>query len=512
VLLLEAGPEAKAAFWIGVPMGFPMLFANRKVNWMFETEGIPELNGRRTYQPRGKVLGGTSAINGMVYIRGHARDYDLWRQRGCTGWGFDDVLPYFKKAEDQERGADAYHGVGGPLAVTDPRGGFPVADAFVAAAQQAGIPYTADFNGAQQEGVGFYQTTIRGGRRWSTAEAYLRPARRRKNLKIVTDAHATRVLIEGGRAAGIEYRSPAGLMTARARGEVVLSGGAFGSPQLLLLSGIGPGDHLRDLGIPTRLHAPQVGANLADHFCVTLMFSCTNVFTLNDLAGSWFRQMAAGLQWVLFKRGMLASTGIFGGVFTRTDQRFDRPDLQINACLWTVRGRSDKGIERHPHPGISMNSVHLNPSSSGTVRLKSADPLAPPEIRLNFLTTPEDVAAMVAGTRIARAIVGQPAMASYVTGEISPGPDVKTDAEIEAYVRATGIPNLHPVGTCRMGTDDTCVVDPELRVRGVRGLRVADASIMPALPAGNTNAPSIMIGEKASEMILAAAREWSARN
>jgi choline dehydrogenase len=505
VLLLEAGPKDKA-FWIGVPLGFPMLYTDPRINWMFETEEEPSLRGRRLYQPRGKVLGGSSAINGMVYMRGHPADYDLWRQKGCVGWAYDDVLPYFRKAEDQERGDDHYHGVGGPLAVTDPPVRPAIAEAVVAAAGQAGIPFTPDFNGAQQEGAGYYQTTIRNKRRWSSARAYLGMARGRRNLHIVTEAQAMRVVIEDARAAGVEYRSPAGIATARARGEVILCGGAFGSPHLLQLSGVGAGDHLREFGVEVKRDAPQVGANLIDHFSASTSFHCTQPVTLNDVAHGRFNRFRAGANYVLFRRGILATNGIPVGILTRTDPRFERPDIQFNFVLWSVAGMN-RGLQAHRHPGFSLSIVHLNPDSRGSVRLKSADPFAAPAIRQPFFSTQGDIDAMVAGVRIARRIAGQPALAPYIVREIRPGDATQTDAEIEAYLRATGAPNLHPVGSCRMGVDDTCVVDPRLRVRGVDGLRVADASIMPTIPAGNTNAPSIMIGEKASDMILEDARD-----
>jgi choline dehydrogenase len=505
VLLLEAGPE-DTAFWIRVPMGYPMLFTDPAINWMFESEPEAELGGRRMYQPRGKVLGGTSSINGMIYIRGHPADYDLWAQRGCTGWSFDDVLPYFRKAEDQRRGADPYHGVGGPLTVSDQPSRSPIAEAIVEAATQAGLPRNPDFNGASQEGAGFYQTTTRDRRRWNSAQAYLRPARHRANLKVVTGAHATRILFDGLRATGIEYRTAAGIRTARALGEVIVCGGAFGSPQLLQLSGIGPGDHLRDVGIPVRLDRPAVGSHLLDHFYTSLMFRCTRPITMNDIANSWPRKLRAGLAYILFRRGVLATNGIHAGIFARSDPALDRPDIQINTNIWTVASRTRSGMTPHPFPGFTMSPVHLAPRNEGTVRLRSADPLADPEIRQNFFRDRADIRAMVAAVRLVRAIAGQEALKPFVAGEISPGEDARSDAEIEAYLRANGIANLHPVGSCRMGPAGDSVVDPQLRVHGCARLRVVDTSIMPTLPAGNTNAPAIMIGEKASAMILQAAR------
>jgi choline dehydrogenase len=505
VLLLEAGPEDKA-FWIGVPMGFPMLFTNPKVNWMFESEPVAALEGRRMYQPRGKVLGGTSAINGMVYIRGQAEDYDLWRQKGCVGWSFEDVLPFFKKAENQVRGADDYHGVGGPLTVSDYARPCELSQAFIEAAQQAGIPLTTDFNGPSQEGVGYYQTTTSGARRMSAAGAYLAPARSRQNLVIATNAHLTRVVIEDGRAVGVEYRIGERRLRADARREIVLSGGAFGSPQMLQLSGVGPAEHLRSVGVTPILDRPEVGANLMDHFQTSLAYRCKKPVTMNDVVNNPIRRLAAGLEYVLFKSGPLSTNGIHAGIFTQSAPGVERPDIQIHIGLWSAGGARRNGLALHSFSGFTLSPVHLNPVATGTVRLKSSDPLANPEIRQNFFEARSDVDALIASLRIARAVASQPALAPYVAGEITPGPAVKTDAEAEAYLRATATANLHPVGSCRMGGDEGAVVDPRLRVRGVTALRIADASIMPTLPAGNTNAPSIMIGEKAAAMILEDAR------
>jgi choline dehydrogenase len=509
VLLLEAGPSDDR-FWVKVPLGYAKLATDLKLNWMYQTEPVETLGGRKLSERRGKLLGGSSSINGMVYMRGHPRDYDMWRQSGCTGWGYDDVLPYFKKAEDQQRGADDYHGVGGPQAVSDQDDPLELMDALIAAAQRAGIPRTRDFNGAQQEGVGYFQTTTRNGRRCNTAQAYLKPARGRSNLRIITEAQATRIVVEGERAAAVEFRTPKGVATARARREIVLSCGTFGSPHLLLLSGIGPAAHLQELGIVPVANTPRVGENLNDHFCVTAQFRTDRVKTVNDLSNSTLRQLAAGIQYVLFRRGLLANNSVPGGFFTRSDAALDRPDLQVNLCNWSIAGRTEKGIVRHPFSGFSANIVHLDPQCAGTVRLKSADPLSPPEIRQKFLTTRRDVDALVSAIRITRNIFAQPAFKPYVSEEIAPGPAAQSDAEIEAFVRDTGISNAHAVGTCRMGGDTDSVVDPALRVRGVRGLRVADASIMPRVPAGNTNAPVIMIGEKASAMILEDAQGYAA--
>ena len=505
VLLLEAGGEDRYP-WIHVPMGYGRLFSNPRVNWMYESEPEPELEGRSMYQPRGKVLGGTSSINGMVYMRGNPADYDEWRQRGCTGWDWDSVLPYFKKAEDQERGPDAFHGTGGPLRVSDQPARFELAEHWIAAAIEAGLPNNNDFNNGQQEGAGPFQTTTNRRRRWSTSAAYLRPARNRKNLTVATNALATRVVFENGRATGVEYLGNGARQTARARREVIICGGVFNSPQLLQLSGLGPGELLRGLGIPVVRDMPAVGADLQDHFYVRLAFRCTKPITLNDVANNPLRKAMAGVQYMLFRTGPLATNGICAGGFARSDQRLERPDIQLNFSLWSFAERTRKGVYPHPFPGFTVSAVHLRPDARGEVRVKTADPLSPPAIRFNFLKTQHDLQALTAGMRLARKIVNQPALSDYVAAELIPGKDVNTDAEFEAAIRRNGISNLHPVGTCRMGTDEAAVLDPRLRVRGIGHLRVVDASVMPSVPAGNTNAPSIMIGEKASDMILEDAR------
>jgi len=505
VLLLEAGPSDRYP-WIHIPLGYHKTFNNPKVNWMFDSEPEPELNGRIMYQPRGKVLGGTSSINGMVYMRGNAADYDEWRQRGCEGWDYSSVLPYFKKAEDQARGADEFHGVGGPLKVSDHRWMPELARAMHEAAVQAGIPANADFNGAEQEGVGYYQTTIGGARRWSSARAYLANVRHRSNLTIATRAHATRVLIENGRAVGVEYRSPSGLVSARARREVIVSGGVYGSPQLLMLSGLGPAQHLRQHGIAVIKDMPGVGSHLHDHFNTYVAYRCSRPQTMNDLMLSLPRRMMAGAQYVLGRTGPLSSMGLFVGAFVRSDsKRLERPDLQINMFAWAIRGRDRNGVIPQPFSAFALSPVHLRPEGRGTVRLRSPDPLAAPEIRFNFLKSAYDFEAMLHGIRICREIARQPALRPFVVEEILPGAHVTSDAELKADIRARGVSNLHPVGTCHMGREVDAVVDPQLRVHGIAGLRVADASVMPAIVAGNTNAPTIMIGEKCADMVRAAA-------
>ena len=506
VLLLEAGPPDSNR-WIHVPMGFSRLFAEPSVNWMYESEPEPELGGRTMYQPRGKVLGGTSSINGMVYMRGNAADYDEWRQRGCTGWDYDSVLPFFKKAENQQRGPSEFHGTGGPLTVSDQPRRYELADAVVSAAIEAGLPPNDDFNGAQQEGAGYFQSTTGKSRRWSTATAYLRPARDRANLVVRPNSQATRVMIEHGVAAGVEYMSGGVPRSARARGEVIVCGGVFNSPQLLQLSGIGPADLLQRLGIEVVCDLPAVGAHLQDHFYVRLAYRCTKPITMNDLANSLPRKVVAMARYVFFKSGPLAANGVTAGGFGRSDPRLERPDLQFNFSPFSYAFRGPNGAVAHDFPGFSLSAVHLKPDARGTVMLKSADPLAPPAIQFNFLQTQYDLQALTTGMRMVRRFTQQPSLAPYVAEEIVPGPHINTDAEFEDAIRRNALSNLHPVGTCRMGPEGSdSVVDPRLRVHGVGRLRVVDAAIMPTVPAGNTNAPTIMIAEKAAAMILEDAR------
>jgi choline dehydrogenase len=507
VLLLEAGPPDKNP-WIHIPLGYTRTYTDPRVNWMFESEPEKELGGRTLYQPRGKVLGGTSSINGMVYMRGTPADYDNWRQRGCTGWDWESVLPFFKKAENQERGADEFHGAGGPLRVSNPVRS-PLGDAMVEAAIEAGIPANPDFNGPRQEGVGYYQTTTGNRARWSAAKAYLKPVRSRMNLTVATDAHACRVVIENGRAVGVEYRTPQGLQVARCRGEVIVSGGVYGSPQLLQLSGLGPGALLQQHGIRVVRDMPGVGAHLHDHFNTYLVWRCSQKVTINDLAASGVKKLIAGAQYVVNRSGHLSNAGIYAGAFVRSDPRLEQPDLQINMFGWSAMERLRTGIKPHPFSAFTLSPVHLRPEGRGSVRIKSADPLAPPAIQFNFLASDYDFQALIYGSRLCRSIAAQPALRPFIVEEVIPGPACESDDEFVEEIRVRGVSNLHPVGTCRMGPDSdmTAVVDPRLRVHGIAGLRVADASIMPQVPGGNTNAPSIMIGEKCAQMILEDARE-----
>jgi choline dehydrogenase len=501
VLLLEAGPPDSNP-WIHIPLGFAKTYVDPRVNWKFESAPHPRLNDRQIYVPRGKTLGGTSSINGMVYMRGHPRDYDGWRQQGCVGWDWDNVLPFFKKAQNQARGESAFHGVGGPLNVSDTPERSELAEALIASAETLGIARTEDFNGPSQDGAGYYQTTTGQSRRWSSAKAYLKPARGRTNLVVRSNAHATRILFEGVRAVGIEYQTAAGRRRARAHREVIVSGGAYGSPQLLQLSGIGPADHLREMGLDVVRDIPAVGANLHDHFGIYLMWRCSKAITMNDLENSWPRKIMAALRYAVRRDGPMAINGIRAGVLARSDRSLERPDLQINLLEWSTKERSKDRVIPHAFPGFTLGPVHLAPDGRGSVRLSSPDPLAPPRITFGFLGSQYDMRAMVAGVKLARELAAQPALRAYAIEEIVPGPKAANEADLEQFVRETGVTNHHPTSSCAMGTGTNSVVDPRLKVHGIAGLRVADASIMPAVVSGNTNAPSIMIGEKAAAMIL----------
>jgi choline dehydrogenase len=502
VLLLEAGPK-DTNFWIHVPLGYGKLFKAKTVNWMYQTEPEPGLDGRSIFQPRGKVLGGSSSINGLLYVRGQHEDYDRWRQRGNSGWGFDDVLPYFKKAENQQRGADDYHGGDGPLPVSDLGHPDPLSAAFIAAAAESGLPLNPDFNGAAQEGAGFFQTTTRHGRRASTAVAYLRPAKGRKNLQVETSALAQRILFDGRRAVAVEYRKAGVKRTARARKEILVSSGAYNSPQLLQLSGVGPADLLRKHGIGVVLDAPGVGNDLQDHMQVRIVMSCTKKITLNDIINHPLRRMLAGVHYAALRKGPLTIAAGTSGAFFKTSPRLASPDIQIHFLPFST----DKmGEKLHSFSGFSASVCQLRPESRGSLRIKSADPAVAPEIRINYLATETDRTANVEGLKILRKILQAPALKPYVVEEVEPGVKVAIDEELLSFCRQRGSTVYHPTSTCRMGNDPLAVVDQRLKVRGIEGLRVIDASVMPDLVSGNTNAPVIMIAEKASDMILQDAR------
>jgi choline dehydrogenase len=508
VVLLEAGGKDRNP-WIHIPLGYGRTMFDARVNWMFETEPEPGLDQRTVKQPRGKVLGGSSSINGLIYVRGQAQDYDHWRDLGNPGWGFADVLPYFKKSEDQARGADVWHGAGGPLAVGDLPEPHPVAEAFVAAGVSVGIPYTRDFNGEQQEGVGYYQATARRGLRCSAGVAFLRPARRRPNLRLITGAHATRILFDGLRACGIAYRAGNDERHMLAAKEVILAAGALQSPQLLRLSGIGPAELLRKHGIPVVSDRKGVGANLQDHLQARFILECKHRITLNDDMQSVTRMARASLSYALFRKGPLGWWAGLAGGFARTRPELDRPDVQLLLMPFSTE-RVDRKL--HAFSGFTLSMCKLRPQSRGTLRIRSADPLAAPAIQVNYLTDPRDLETMIAGVKLVRRILAAPALASIIARERDPGPQCASDTDIAAFVRAKGISVYHPVGTCRMGPDADAVVDPELRMRGASGLRVVDASIMPALVSGNTNAAAILIGEKGADLILQSAERanWPA--
>jgi choline dehydrogenase len=502
VLLLEAGPK-DTNLWIHVPLGYAKLFKEKTVNWMYQTEPEPGLDGRTVFQPRGKVLGGSSSINGLLYVRGQHEDYDRWRQRGNAGWGFDDVLPYFRKAENQQRGADKYHGADGPLPVSDWRHSDPLSEAFVVAAAQIGIPTNPDFNGASQEGAGFFQTTTQRGRRASTAYSYLRPAKSRSNLHVETSALAQRILFEGRRARAVEYRQGDALRAARARREILVSGGAYNSPQLLQLSGVGPAELLKQHGIDIVLDAPGVGNDLQDHLQVRVVTRCSQPVTLNDVVNHPLRRVMAGARYAAFRKGPLTIAAGTSGAFFKTNPRLATPDIQIHFLPFSTDRMGEK---LHSFSAFSASVCQLRPESRGSLRIRSADPAVPPEIRINYLATETDRTAFIEGFKILRQILAAPALNPYAVDEILPGSKVTSDEDILAFCRKTGSTVYHPTSTCRMGNDPLAVVDQRLRLRGIEGLRVVDASVMPDLMSGNTNAPTIMIAEKASDMILEDAR------
>ncbi|HZQ15060.1 MAG TPA: choline dehydrogenase [Pseudolabrys sp.] len=502
VLLMEAGGPDRN-IWIHIPLGYGKLFHNPKVNWLYKTEPEPELDNRQIIQPRGKVLGGSSSINGLLYVRGQHEDFDRWRQLGNKGWGFADVLPYFRRAEHQERGDDEWHGRGGPLAVSNVSEPHPLCEAFIEAAQQAGHPRNDDFNGARQEGAGYFQLTAKNGRRWSTAVGYLKPARRRPNLKVETNTLATRVLLSGRRAVGVEYRQGGTTKTAHAKAEVIVAGGAFNSPQLLQLSGLGPADLLRSHGIAVIADMPGIGADLQDHLQIRMLYRCTEPITMNDVINNWRHRYRAGLRYILSRKGLLTIGAGYAGAFLRTRPELDTPDVQLHFLIFSA---DTAGAGLHPFPGFMVSVCQLRPESRGFVRIKSNDPAQAPAIQPRYLSSRFDCDTVVAGMKQLRGIMAKPAMRRYIAEERAPGDACASDAELLAYARATGTTVYHPTSTCRMGPDPQAVVDERLRVRGIGALRVIDASIMPTVVSGNTNAAVIMIAEKGADLILEDAR------
>ncbi len=500
VLLLEAGGKDNY-FWIHVPIGYLYCMGNPRTDWCFETEAEEGLNGRALAYPRGKVLGGCSAINGMIYMRGQSRDYDQWRQDGNAGWSWDDVLPYFKKSEDQVRGADAEHGVGGEWRVEEMRLSWEILDAFREAAAETGIPKTDDFNRGDNEGVGYFQVNQRRGVRWTTATGFLRPAMNRPNLTVLTHAQADRILLgdeDGIRATGVAFRLKGEAATATAKREVILASGAVASPQLLQLSGIGPGDVLERFGIPVRHALAGVGENLQDHLQVRLAFKVKNTKTLNERANSLIGRIGMGLEYFLMRRGPLTMAPSQLGGFAKSDPGRETPNLQYHVQPLSLERFGDP---LHPFPAFTASVCNLRPESRGHIRIKSPDASAAPEIKPNYLSAPADRQVAAQAIRLTRKICAAPAMARFEPEEFKPGLHISSDEDLARAAGDIATTIFHPVGTARMGQDDRAVVDERLRVHGMAGLRVADASVMPTITSGNTNAPTIMIAEKAADMI-----------
>jgi choline dehydrogenase len=487
VLLLEAGGRDWHPY-VHVPAGLAKLINLNHINWSYETEPVPELNQRRMYWPRGKLLGGSSSINAMCYTRGQREDYDSWEQSGAPGWGYAGVLPYFIKAEDQENGASEFHGAGGPLSVQNLRHSNPLSKVFLEAAGQAGHPATDDFNGPVQAGFDYYQVTQRDGKRCSTAVAYLRPALGRPNLAVKTHAHAEQVIVDGARAVGVEYRRRGKTFTAHAE-RVILSGGAINSPQLLMLSGIGPGSHLAELGIDVRLDLPGVGQNLQDHLDV-----CTLVHSKTTSTYDQLNDFVVALRYLFGKKGPGSSNIAEAGGFIASGHASDgRPDIQMHFVPALL---DDHGRNILPGHGMTIHACVLRPESRGELTLKSADAHMPPAMQPNYMSHDYDRGMMLECVRLSREIFAQDVFSPFTGDELYPGPEARTDEAVFDFIRRKAESIYHPVGTCKMGVDDMAVVDPALNVRGVEGLSVVDASVMPSLVSGNTNAPTIMIAEK----------------
>jgi choline dehydrogenase len=500
VLLLEAGGEAKN-FWLRLPVGYFKTIYDPRFTWQFALEPQAETGHRAIVWPRGKALGGSSIVNGLLYIRGQHEDFDDWAALGARGWSYREVLPFFKRSERYEGGESEYHGGSGELGVADLRNDHPYCEAWLAAAAEAGFPRNADFNGAQSTGVGRYQLTLRGHWRCDAATAFLAPARDRSNLVVATGAQATRILVERSRAVGVEWVQAGQKKTARAEGEIILAAGALQSPQLLQLSGIGPAAHLQSNGIAVVADATEVGANLQDHYQARVIVKLRHRRSLNDDVRNPLRLAQMGAQWLLSARGPLTvGAGQVGGLVATEHAVGGRPDVLVNVMPLSV----DKpGDPLHRFSGFSASVTQCRPDSKGTVQIRSADPLAPPRIVANYLSEPRDAKVLGAGLRILREIYAQPSFRDLVTGEeYLPGKDISTAAGLESFAGAKGGTVFHPAGTCRMGGDDRSVVDERLRVRGVERLRVIDASVMPRLVSTNTNAAAIMIGEKGAALVL----------
>jgi choline dehydrogenase len=499
VLLLEAGGKDDY-IWIHIPVGYLFTMGNPRTDWCFKTQAVPGLNGRALDYPRGRTLGGCSSINGMIYIRGQARDYDGWRQQGNVGWGWDDVLPYFLKSEDQQRGASAQHGTGGELRVEDLRLSWEILDAFRLAAAECDIPPTDDFNRGDNAGCGYFQVHQKRGVRWNNSKAFLRPALKRANLTVLTQAQAERVRFEGKRAVGVAFRHRGRPSYAPARAEVILASGAIGSPQLLQLSGVGPAALLQGHGIEVVRDLGGVGENLQDHFQVRLAFKVKHTKTLNERSQSLLGKAGMGLEYFLFRRGPLTMAPSQLGAFARSDPSRETPNLEYHIQPLSTE---KLGEALHPFPGFTASVCNLRPESRGHVRIASPDPAAQPAIQPNYFSTVGDRQVAVEAVKLTRRIARAQALARYQPEEFKPGPSVQSDADIAREAANIGTTIFHPVGTCRMGADPLAVVDARLRVHGLGGLRIVDASVMPTITSGNTNAPTVMIAEKASDMILA---------
>lgn len=500
VILLEAGPTDWNP-WIHVPVGYFKTMHNPSVDWCYRTEKDKGLNGRAIDWPRGKVLGGSSSLNGLLYVRGQKEDYDRWRQMGNEGWGWDDVLPLFKRSENQERGADEFHGVDGELSVSNMRLQRPICDAWVAAAQEAGYPFNPDYNGAEQEGVGYFQLTTRNGRRCSSAVAFLKPAKKRPNLEIITKALVHKIEVQGGCATGVVYEDAHGKThTISCNREIVLSSGAINSPQILMLSGIGEAEQLKKNGIDVVADLPAVGKQMQDHLQARLVFKC-NEPTLNDEVRSLFNQARIAMKYALFRAGPMTMAASLAVGFMRTGPHVDTPDIQFHVQPWSA---DSPGEGVHPFSAFTMSVCQLRPESRGEIVLDGPDPRSYPKIHPNYLATELDQRTIVEGVNIARKIARQAPLNSKISEEFRPTKELDLD-DYEGtldWARSNSSSIYHPTGTCKMGQGPNTVVDQRLRVHGIRGLRVADCSIMPEIVSGNTNAPAIMIGEKASDMIL----------
>ena len=498
VLLLEAGPKDNY-LWIHIPIVYAKTMFHPVYNWGFSTEPDPNMKGRKLYWPRGRGLGGSSSINGLIYVRGQPEDYDHWASLGNAGWGWKDVLPYFIKCEHNTRGASKCHGGDGPLWCSDIEDRDELIEAIIRAGEQLGVPRTDDFNCGKQDGIGYYQLFTRNGWRCSTSASYLKQARARANLRIETNAHATQVTFDGSRATGVTYLQHESKCHTRAAREVILSAGAIQSPQLLQLSGVGPANFLRDLGIPVVRDVPGVGENLQDHLQLRAMYKVTKPITTNDELNSLIGRFKIGLKWMLFRKGPLAVGINQGGMFSKVLPESRTPDIQFH---FSTLSSDQAGGATHPWSGCTFSVCQLRPASRGHVRIKSRAPKAAPAMVANYLDAEVDRRCAIEGLKFARRLAATPALKPYIAAEYRPGPGCIDEAGLLDFAREHGQTIFHPSGTCKMGTDSKAVVDPTLKVHGIAGLRVVDCSIMPTLVSGNTNAPVVMIAEKAADLIL----------